>query len=313
MDIILHLGAHRTASTSFQLYMRRNRRALGAAGIAFWGPRQTRNGLLNGAISTPGTMPAARQLRRARGRIALQVYKLREAGMQRLVLSDENLIGSPRRNIRDMRLYPAAGERMARYREALGGRIARVVLSIRAQDAYWTSLLAYSIPRGGALPDSARLKRIAQEPRSWRDVITDLACALPGTELCVLPHEAFASRPERKLAAMCAMDAPPLCAAREWLNRSPRPDELRALLAERGEAPQLDAAPGDAQWTPFNPAQKAAMRESYADDIYWLRAGADGLAILTETPAEAGTVKTPALRAETRRGSRHDQGQRHLA
>lgn len=47
MDIILHLGAHRTASTSFQRYMRSVSDALAAGGTGFWGPGRTRKGLFH--------------------------------------------------------------------------------------------------------------------------------------------------------------------------------------------------------------------------------------------------------------------------
>ena len=58
MDIILHLGAHRTATTSFQHYLRANAAGLGAAGIGVWGPETTRDGLLAGVIPPRGSRPA---------------------------------------------------------------------------------------------------------------------------------------------------------------------------------------------------------------------------------------------------------------
>ncbi|UXX84082.1 hypothetical protein [Roseovarius pelagicus] len=312
MDIILHPGAHRTASTSFQYYMRQNAAPLRARGTAFWGPAEMRAGLLTGVVPRPGLVPASEQLRRARGRVALQMAKLRDAGAERLIISDENLIGSPLRNIRDMRLYPAIGERMARYRNALGGRIDRVVFSIRAQDAYWASALAFSIPRHGAIPGAVALDHMANSPRSWKGVITDLACALPDAQITVLLHESFASVPERKLTIMCGLAKPPQCHAREWLNRSPDLDTLRGHLAERGQDPDQLRHAGDGGWHPFTKEQRRTLRHRYSDDLDWLRAGADGLAQLTENPAGADTVKTPAA-AGSRRGQTDDIEQRRLA
>jgi len=312
MEITLHLGAHRTASTSFQHYMRKNGARLAAFGIGFWGPQQTRKGLMEGIFPSPGTVPAEQQAERERCRIALAIAKAEEAGFTRLIISDENLIGTPRRNLRDMRLYPGIGERMARYGDALDGRVVRAVLSIRAQDAWWDSTIAFAVARGAQLPPAAELRHIASSPRSWQDVITDLSCALPQVELKVILHEAFASMPERRLAAMMRCADLPRAHAREWLNRSPDLSELRQALLDRGSDPALLPA-GDGPWQPFGHEERAVLREAYADDLFWLRAGAGGLATLTEEhgPDQAG--QTPLAGAQIR-GRRYDQeGARRLA
>jgi hypothetical protein len=291
MDITLHLGAHRCASTSFQFYLRQNADRLLQQGITVWGPAQTRKGLFTGVFPQPGHIPAAEQFARARGRVALALHKAQEDGVQqngalpdgapRLIITDENMIGTPRTNLRDMRLYPGIGERMARYGAVLGGRVTRVVLSIRAQDAYWASCLAFSVARGAAIPSSLALEHMAMTPRSWRDVITDLACALPGAELLVMPHEIYASLPERKLAVMLGRGDVPRGHAREWLNRAPDLPELRRAVMRQGGSPAT-LPPQDGPWRPFSSPQRATMAETYADDLFWLRAGAEGLATLTE-------------------------------
>ncbi len=305
MEITLHLGAHRCATTSFQCYMSKNGARLAAAGIGFWGPRQMRMGLLAGVFPSPGPVPALQQAARARGRIALAIAKAEEAGIQQLIISDENMIGAPRRNLQDMRLYPGIGERMARYCDALGGRAMRAVISVRAQDAWWASNIAFSVARGAQLPSRAQLAHIAASPRSWRDAIIDLSCAMPNAQLMVMPHEAFASVPERRLAAMLNSAAMPRAHAREWLNRAPDLPALRAALADRGSDPAL-LPQGSGPWQPFGREECAALREAYADDLYWLRAGADGLATLTEEHGQDQAGQTPPIIAQTR-GREHDQ------
>ena len=60
----------------------------------------------------------------------------------------------------------------------------------------------------------------------------------------------------------------------------------------------------DGRWRPFSPPQMAAMAEAYADDLFWLRAGADGLATLTE--------ETDLARVgHTSRGPRLTRGRQH--
>ena len=121
MEIILHLGAHRTATTSFQHYMGANAATLTAQGLGVWGPDVTRDGILTGVIPLPGGESARRQMDRARGRIALRLAQARKAGLRRIVVSDENMIGAARRNLRQGRLYDSAGERMARFAHAFDG------------------------------------------------------------------------------------------------------------------------------------------------------------------------------------------------
>lgn len=312
MEITLHLGAHRCASTSFQWYMRKNAVRLAASGIGFWGPQQTRMGLLEGVFPSPGPLSAAKQATRAKGRLALALAKVEDTGIQHLIISDENLIGAPRRNLRDMRLYPGIGERIARYCDALDGQTVRAAISVRAQDAWWASNIAFAVARGAQLPSRMQLAHIAASPRNWRDAITDLACALPEAQLIVMPHEIFASVPERRLAMMLNRADMPRAHAREWLNRSPDLPALRAALAERGSNSEL-LPQGEGPWQPFGREECAALREAYADDLYWLRAGADGLATLIEEHGQDQAGQTPPVIVQTR-GQEYDQeGARGLA
>ena len=66
------------------------------------------------------------------------------------------------------------------------------------------------------------------------------------------------------------------------------------------------------QETAFDSAQTAALREAYADDLFWLRAGADGLATLIEEngPGQAGEHPPTG---QTTRGHDNDDEERRMA
>ncbi|MBC7133540.1 MAG: hypothetical protein H5U16_10595 [Roseovarius sp.] len=310
MEIILHLGAHRTATTSFQHYARANAGGRAAQGIDVWGPEITRDGRFAGVIPQAGAPATMAPVRRARGRVALQLDHARAAGTTRLVVSDENMIGAARHCLRAARLYPDAGERVARFARALDGRITRAVLSIREPGAWWSSALAYAVARGHRLPSPGDHDRLVSGRRSWREVITDIAAALPGIDLVVVMHEHCAGRADLRLQAMTGMAAP-RHAARIWLGRAPDLAALRRALAQRGaDAGRLPE--GEGRWQPFDAEQRAAFSESYADDLFWLAAGADGLARLAEEtgPEQAGRHPPSAQRT---RGQDHDIEARHLA
>jgi hypothetical protein len=300
MHITLHLGAHRTASTVFQNYLRENAKDLKRHGIGVWGPLRTRDGLLRGVIPLPGTSETpVEQFRHARGRIRLNLKQAEAKGLEHLVVSDENMIGAPRRNLRDSCLYGSIGERMARYDQAFDGRITRVMLSIRSQDSFWSSVAAFAVGRGHKVPRPADLDRLVNSRRSWRDVIADLACAMPEAEITVLPYEVYGGMPERKLTIMTGLATPPMAYAREWMNRAPSLPQLRQILSDRGG--DLSRLPeGEGRWHPFDHAQTMELREAYADDLFWLRAGAEGMATFIEETRPEKMGQTPHQAQPTR-------------
>lgn len=311
MDVILHLGAHRTASTSFQHYMRANKSRLDQDGVGFWGPLRTRDGILTGVIPCETGQTPEEQFATAQERILQNLDRAEARGIRHLVVSDENVIGAPRNNLREGRLYGGIGERMARYSQAFGGRLTRLVLSIRSQDTYWSSVAAFAVARGHKVLPGEELSKLASARRQWRDVITDLACAVPEVEIQVHSYEVFGGMPERRLAAITGIEKGPTQHAREWLNRAPGLSELREILTERGEDPGVLPA-GEGRWHPFDRDQIMALREAYADDLYWLRAGADGLATLIEETASAKAGKQPSADDATR-GQTDGKEDRRLA
>ena len=299
MDVILHIGAHRTATTCFQHYMHENSESLVARGIGFWGPRRTRGGLFRGVMPLAGAGSVQAQLDRARGRVSIQLEKAAARGLRHLIVSDENMLGAPRRNLRDLRLYADAGQRMARFAHVFSGANARVVLSIRQHDMLWSSSLAFGAARGHRLPRARDLKGIVDGPRRWREVIEDVACAVPGAPLTVMPYEVFGGRSDDRLARMTGLTGLPDKNAREWMNQSPRLAQLRQVLRDRGLDP--DRLPkGDGRWMPFTKDQIATLREAYQDDLFWLCDGADGLATLIKETGPVTAGQTPRTDQTTR-------------
>lgn len=279
-------------------------------GIGFWGPQRTRNGLFHGVSDSPAQSRAGQ---RAAGRVQLGCATAARSGVAVLVVSDENMIGTPRANLRARALYPQIGERMARFHNAFRATPRRVVLQIRSLDAYWASLMAYAVPRGVQFPDAAMLESLAAGSRHWRHVIADLACALPRTDILVTPFERFAAHPDRLFQRMTGTLFPPAATPGAfWYNRAPTLADLRQVLADRGEdAGVLPDTAG--RWMPFSPLQAAQLREAYADDLYWLRAGAEGLARYIEDPDPDKTRSTWPPEPLTRGHDPHDTEDRAMA
>ena len=308
VKVILHIGAHRTGTTSFQAYLRRHADELRASGIGFWGPRRTRTGLFSGIQPKPGRSFAA--AKRARGRIMLQMDRAARDGVKTLLISDENLMGSVRLNLRTGRLYPDVGERLSRYFYGFNGAVDKVVMSVRGLDQYWSSAAAYGVGRGHTKLSPACCSAIAEETRSWRDVIEDVACAAPKTKIEVVPFETISGRCDHLFTA-CTEQGAPRAHNAEWLNRAPTAAQLRSILTERGE--DSSSLPDTCErWNPFDAAARAALRETYADDMHWLVAGANGLAKLTEEfgPARA---RNTLPHGPQNRGQGHDKQEGRVA
>ncbi len=304
MDVILHLGAHRTGSTTLQRYLKRNEDNLAKMATAFWGLERTRNGLFSGLTGHPDavTHEVERRARRSGGVIHLQLAALAQKGTHALIVSDENMIGGPRNNLRCEQLYGSAQGRLARYAKAFGGSVTRVCLSIRSYDTYWASVLAFGVAGGHRMPGTATLDRLVTQPRRWRDLVQVIAAAFPHAQIVVWPFEAFVGQPEWQLSML--LDAPltvPTRDRRIWCNPSPTRVQLREVLQDRNDPHLADLPAGDGRWQPFQPHHIVALRAQYIQELAWLRAGADGLAQYIES---AGIHPRPMTAEE---GQTHDQ------
>jgi hypothetical protein len=167
--------------------------------------------------------------------------------------------------------------------------------------------MAYAVGRGHSVPGADAVQQISDSPRGWQDVITDLSCALPDTKIIVLPFERAMGRPDHLLKVATGFDAPVDDSAR-WLNKRPEIPRLRELLHERGSDPNLLPDEPEGRWQPFNATQLAQLQERYLDDLFWLEAGADGLATYINDPQGSGQNLASG---EFTRGNGYDIGQEH--
>lgn len=321
MRTILHLGAHRTASTTFQAFVQANEALLRAHGIAAWTPERTRAGLFSGLIRRPEeiTIQTEKRALRSSGLIRVEIERHARQGLSHLVVSEENMIGATRNNLRARLLYPMVDERLMRFREGFGEACDRIVLSIRAYDAFWASSLAYAVAQGTRLPDAGMLDRLVAQPRRWRDVVRDIAQCFPKAEVLVLPFERFAGRPKTQVEMMTGQRLPSngFAGLDEWRNPSPALPALRRILGYRSDLPADRLLPaGEGRWMPFDTDQRLELTLAYQADLTWLRDGAEGFARFIEDPEEilthpeangAGASAAERTAVPDQRGQIHDR------
>jgi len=285
-NVMLHLGAHGTATRRFGSYAAAFAQSAAGQGCVFLGPEDVS------------------------GDFAATVARRKAEGATCLLVSDANILGTLPANLEAGLLYPQAGMRIARFAETLGASLDRVVLCTRSLDLYWCAAVSNGIFHGAHVPNRADLKRIAMARRGWRDVITDIASAAPNLDIRVLPFESYAGLPHRFLADATGLDASRIgdCAPKE---AAPLLPELRRALRERGQ--DTTGLPfGMGRWNPFTTEEHAALRELYADDMMWLAAGADGLATLTENCPETRAGQTPPS-AASKKGRNDELKERQMA
>ena len=314
MDVILHRGSNRTGSTTFQSYMRRSHSEFSNRQIGYWGPQRTRQGLFAGIVPSSSMQHVLNMQARAVGPVQMQMGSAAQSGVRKFLVSEENMIGSVRHNLRKRALYPAIGQQMTQYAQAFEGHLKRVVLNIRAHDLYWVSSITYGIWRGHCVLPAKALDEVACASHTWRDVITDLACALPDTEIRVVPFERYQGRPDQMLKG-CIDEVGPSSTGEEWLNRAPTLTALQAILSERGDIADLCALGSQKstqRWMPFDQKQSAQLREAYADDMHWPYSGADELATLKKDTDQPRMGNIPQF-GPFERGQRHDKQERHVA
>lgn len=292
MDVILHVGSHRTATSALQHHMSYHRSAIAADGAVYWGPKITRGGLFRGAIGgVEGVM--AWQERRFSGRCAMRADAVRQTGASHLVISDENMLGSLRGTLEDTRLYPDAGRRIAAYAHGFERHNVIVALCVRDYANWWTSALAFSLMRGGPLPRTDLREHLVTQPRRWRHIVEEVARVLPNATVKVWSYEAAADEPHRLVQELTGITTPVSIAAPR--NVRPTAEVLHDLMLSCNIDPATYHWP-DGQFMPFAPNETEALSAQYEEDLAWLAAGAGGFADYIDAPS----AETDALTAQGR-------------
>lgn len=275
MELVLHIGAHRTGTTALQRMLAANRPALSERGIV---------ALIHDEL---GALPGFAKLSKAASDPAPVRAAIEAAtqGARQVILSEENLIGDMGWNIRAGKFYPRARPRLAGYARAFAVAPRRVGLAIRSYARYWISAhaieLAYrNAAKRGIVRFADARDGMANARRGWLDLVDDLRAVFPETEILVWPVEE--KHPVEALAARLLgapdLDLVPPPAA---VNAAPGDAFIPVMEALRSARPAMRRADLEAALTTatpepfagFAPAQKAALDARYAADLAALKAG----------------------------------------
>jgi len=283
MQIVLHIGAHKTASTYLQDRLAAHRDALARAGVALATPPDIR-----GRIETararlgPLRLVAGRSRRLLVRAVAETVADAAAAGAARLLLSEENVLGPMDPLLDDAPFYKRAGDRLADLMAVLAGHDVTLALAVRNYGSFYSSVWGFRI-REGYVPFGADLKaRLLARSGEWPDLVARLAGAAPGVPLTIWKYEDHGALEARLLRCLTGteIDIPP---AGYHPLRGPSRKAVRrleALAADGPVTPEIVArvlkvqstAKGLPRYDPWTDDERRALTRRYRADVETIRA-----------------------------------------
>ena len=173
IKIIIHAGAHKTASTHLQNRVLENENLVVKSGCSYLGPEKIRDqfGTLWRALGRSDTPD---EQKRKLAALA--------AGQPRLVISEENIIGGfkdlmngPNRAI----LYPKAVERLARLAQLVAPNLPHIAMAVREPSSYYVSVYNQLLLSGRFQTWERFSKGLDPTAVKWSDILRPIA-EIPG-------------------------------------------------------------------------------------------------------------------------------------
>jgi len=282
LEIFLHIGAHRTGTTSLQANLSNNRKLLRKHRLSYWGPKTIRKGLFAGMFSAPSFRDSDDKVKlvtETKQNINHRIEALAQRGQSYLLISDENVLGSMKSNLRQSELYPDLFMRLTHFSSIFGKDCSRVGISIRQYDSFWSSCIAYSIKAGYRVPSSNDLARLCGQTRTWRDVILEVSEMFPNAKILVWEFDNYAGKTNEQMRILTGLELDFQTAQidNRRHNASPNLSNLRKILLDRGDGVAAQSfSNSEDLYKPFSSRQIEHLRENYLRDIDWLKSGAEG-------------------------------------
>ena len=186
-DLILHLGAHRTASTYVQGVLGKNAGLLAENGIGMPAQEATRAALTERLNPRLPTLPMA-------GGFDRLLSDTGVADCQTIILSDENMLGFLNEIFAHHKFYPNTRARLKRLSRLLPVSPSKIMLGIRPYETFFPS--AYSrwlSPGRPVLPREDIAGIVLGFQRGWDDLIQEITEVFPEAELMISEYHSDAS------------------------------------------------------------------------------------------------------------------------
>lgn len=190
-EVIVHLGAHKTATTYIQSALKAQRKVLAAEGVTV---------LLPGDLRATGVLGRSRPDRggpnSAERGSGLDIAGLlnglaSDPTVHRIVLSEESIIGAPRINLSTKSLYPDLVRKCRRLPVALNHPNVTFLFALRDYGSFFSSNITTAVRRGNVFALDDLRPAFLTLHRNWVDVVSDLRRAFPAVALKIWRYEDF--------------------------------------------------------------------------------------------------------------------------
>lgn len=234
----VHIGAHRTGTTSLQHFLDANRNTLLELSIKVYVPPATREPTKT-VLPKKGTT----------------------------ILSEENLIGTMENNIWEASIYPDMAQFIERNKYSFDGMSA-LILSIRDIADWWRSSILFTMERDLPLPSPEGLARIAESERSWVNVVEELREIFPQTPIFVREFQWKPDNPKQLLRFVTDIEELNRCRLdRRPRNVAPLYNKLIATFFCRNDFDSLRRVKADPALALFTREQIDKMDRRYDEDL----------------------------------------------
>jgi|GEM_PF-4006223 len=205
MKVSLHIGAHKTATTFIQSALERNADALLRQGTAVLPSEELRVEVTRPLKPRPDDGES--DARVARARQCLDAY-LGRSDIQRLILSDENLLGEPAKIVADASLYADTQARLAALAPLLAGHEVTVFFAVRNLAEFTRSIYCEALwwMTGPFISAEQHKAAWADGAHSWVPVVQAICEAFPAANVVVWPHVLSRMHPLIPLEAVAGVE-----------------------------------------------------------------------------------------------------------
>lgn len=290
--VVLHVGAHKTASTHFSELVWRNPALLAAHDVS--APQKT---ALRERVTQPLT-DIAEDSPVPAGHVA--GAQGLGGGARSLLVMDENIIGTPRGLFSPDGMYPRAAMRLGRAARLFPGARLEVMLAIRDPRTFVAASWSESLRSNTFIPFRRYLRGVRAEDISWLRIVRQMQEAVPEATFTIWRFEDYRHLQGALLALALGGDpaAPPefsplvepvrvglsgraleAVALRVRLTGQRLPDaEIDAIMAR---FPKGKTFPAPQPWSSW---EQETLSRRYAEDVAAL-SDVQGVRLLSPVPA----------------------------
>lgn len=282
MKVVLHLGAHKTASTYLQARLGNSTNVLTGRQITYIGPEAVRETLSRaGSLQFAGKPIAFRTRRRLTRAMGKLVHDAACMGASRVIISEETLLGRLSEIHDNGRFFEEVHRRLRVFRNTFDDVDLEILLAVRGLDGFLPSVWSHMALRRGYTPfDMERARRMIDARRRWSNVVEDVAKTYPNARLTVWRYEDMKAVETHVLRAFADDYGVSAIEPIKWRALS----GLSALAVEALEKLRADGTPcgpeqvrklwrkfpkpkGHADFQPFDNDMLDRLRADYAQDL----------------------------------------------